>query len=337
MQLFLKILSAVFVSLFLWEIILENTILHDTGSSIHPVLGRVHTQGSYMQGTEGYSRGVINSVGMRGPEIEEKADGEYRILTLGDSFTQALYLYDNQVYTHLLEKHLRSDTKQNITVINGGFTGASPAYYIHLADYFKQLTVFDFVVIQLGPGDFNNEIFDTRKNFFVANVDGEFTTKPANLRGRYKLIQKYPQLSFLNDLSSLSIIQFGGKNIERLVKKQKERENKELDTTPVIDWSLKTLQEKYPHVVILYIPETINLHGEDINIPKVEKTIEQIAHKYKIPLVNMRYAFSVHYQKTQQPAYGFNNGQLGSGHTNVVGHTLMAQELTSYFKREVLQ
>jgi hypothetical protein len=171
----------------------------------------------------------------------------------------------------------------------------------------------------------------------VTNVDGEFTIKQAELRGRYKLIQKYPQLSFLDDLSSLSIIQFGGKNVERLVKKHRKSEAKELDNTPVIDWSLKTLQQKYPNVMIVYIPGEMNLHGEDANIPMVEKTIEQIAHKYNIPLVNMRYAFSVHYQKTQQPAYGFNNTRLGSGHTNVVGNAIMAQELTSYFKREVLQ
>jgi hypothetical protein len=336
MRLFFKILLAVFVSLFLWEIILKNTVLDDPGSSVHPVLCRVYKQGSYMQATEGYSRGVVNSVGMRGPEIAEKAAGEYRILTLGDSYTHALYLYDDQVYTHLMEKNLRSDTKRNITVLNGGLSGASPAYYIHLADYFRQLSAFDFVVIQLNAGDFD-EIFDTRKNFYVTNVDGEFTIKQAELRGRYKLIQKYPQLSFLDDLSSLSIIQYGGKNIERLVKKHRKTEVKELDNTPVIDWSIKTLREKYPNLVLIYIPEKISLHGEGTIIPKAETTIEQTAHKYNIPLINMRYTFSAHYLYTWQPAYGFNNGQPGSGHTNFVGNAIMAQELTSYLKQEVLQ
>ena len=89
MKLILKVLVALIIALVLWEIVLENCVFKTTGYITHPVLGRIYKQGTYIHGTEGYSRTLINSYGMRGPAIKSKASAEFRVLVLGDSYTEA--------------------------------------------------------------------------------------------------------------------------------------------------------------------------------------------------------------------------------------------------------
>ena len=66
----------------------------------------------------------INSLGFRGPELEPKAPGEYRILVLGDSITFGDYLPEDQVWVRRLEADLRASLPgRRIVVVNGGVGG----------------------------------------------------------------------------------------------------------------------------------------------------------------------------------------------------------------------
>ena len=67
-----------------------------------------------------------NSLGFRGPEIEAKKPGEYRILSLGESTTFGAQVGNEQTYSAVLEDLLRAAYPgRSITVINAGVAAYS--------------------------------------------------------------------------------------------------------------------------------------------------------------------------------------------------------------------
>jgi hypothetical protein len=68
---------------------------------------------------------TINSLGMRGPELEPKATNEFRILSLGESSTFGIGVESDQTYSAVLQRLLNQNaSRQKFTVINAGV----PAY-----------------------------------------------------------------------------------------------------------------------------------------------------------------------------------------------------------------
>jgi len=66
-------------------------------------------------------RATINSIGMRGREIDAKAD--FRLLVVGDSHAFGVGLKDNETLSAQLEERLQQKYGQNIIVANGGVPG----------------------------------------------------------------------------------------------------------------------------------------------------------------------------------------------------------------------
>lgn len=69
----------------------------------------------------------INSKGIRGPEYSyEKAEGDYRILILGDSFAEGYSVEFEQLFSEILKSRLNQNNKDiHIEVINAGTGGYS--------------------------------------------------------------------------------------------------------------------------------------------------------------------------------------------------------------------
>jgi hypothetical protein len=75
------------------------------------------------------ARIVTNSLGLRSPEVARKAEGEYRVLSLGESTTFGSAVAGGETYTALLAAVLQAQEEQRggtrvFTAINGGV----PAY-----------------------------------------------------------------------------------------------------------------------------------------------------------------------------------------------------------------
>jgi hypothetical protein len=87
---------------------------------------------------EGFSRIKLNNLGMRGEDISPKQKNEHRVLILGDSYTKAVQVSDNKTYSYLLQKEIKNKFKLNFNTINAGRDGASPAYYIHLTNFYNR-------------------------------------------------------------------------------------------------------------------------------------------------------------------------------------------------------
>lgn len=64
----------------------------------------------------------FNSLGMRGPEVSEKAPGTTRILMVGDSFTMGWSVEDKDLFLRVLESGLVADGHK-VEILNGGTEG----------------------------------------------------------------------------------------------------------------------------------------------------------------------------------------------------------------------
>jgi lysophospholipase L1-like esterase len=73
---------------------------------------------------------TINSLGLTGPEpVLAKARGEYRILVLGDSFTEGVGAPADSTWARVVERALSArHPGRRITTLNGGMNGSDPCF-----------------------------------------------------------------------------------------------------------------------------------------------------------------------------------------------------------------
>ncbi|MFZ0944993.1 MAG: hypothetical protein WB930_01570 [Syntrophobacteraceae bacterium] len=330
----LRLMAAAAVALLVWEVILENCVIREPGGNNSPILGRIFKPGIYLQGTEGYCKTRMNSLGMRGADILPKTAAEYRILMLGDSQTAALQVSDDKTFVHLLQTKLARNTGREIRTINAGRNGASPAYYIHLSNFYHSFMDPDYVIIEINE-DFITPIVDKTREFYVKKEGAEYVTV-ANFRDYY-LWRMFPPLKVIKPFVAFSTFKIA---LDEIPVRWEQHRNHgaparqegtpAVDYADVIDWTLKTLKSAYPEMAILYL--TLNKTESDM-----EALWRGSANKYGIDLVNTRDAFSGYYQFHLQPVNGFYNTMPGTGHINEIGHAILADCLADYFMRKVLR
>ncbi len=100
-----------------------------------------------------------NSLGLRGGEIEEKVDGEVRILGLGDSFGFGFSVSEEEGMFGRLEAMLNAeDTERNWTVLNGAVPGYSVAQGLALCRDLLPKVDPDYLLVVIFVG---NDFFDS--------------------------------------------------------------------------------------------------------------------------------------------------------------------------------
>lgn len=100
----------------------------------------------------------INSLGIRGPEIQAKAGNELRILILGDSFVEGYGVSEKDRFTGLMRDELKRNSKENISIINAGVAGYSPVLELQLLKKIYDMIRPDVVVVALDMTDFKDSI-----------------------------------------------------------------------------------------------------------------------------------------------------------------------------------
>ncbi|MBU1905513.1 MAG: SGNH/GDSL hydrolase family protein [Candidatus Omnitrophica bacterium] len=140
-------------------------------------LGVVHAPNSRFTYVERYSKEFsvkrkTNSLGLVGEEISlEKPENVFRILVLGDSFTEGLHVDEGKNFCERLEYLLNKDQIiRDFEVINAGMSGYSPiAEYLFLKRELLKLKP-DLIILQLFP----NDVFEDNKTgaMSVLNQDG---------------------------------------------------------------------------------------------------------------------------------------------------------------------
>lgn len=101
-----------------------------------------------MPGVSGPSRFVINSIGMRGDELSK--DRDFRVLTLGGSTTECLYLDQTEAWPHLLQGLLGP----RAWVGNAGRSGLHTRHHrLQAEKLLDQLPRMDAVIVLTGVND----------------------------------------------------------------------------------------------------------------------------------------------------------------------------------------
>lgn len=106
-----------------------------------------------MPGISGESRFIINSVGIRGDEFSENQ--QYRILTMGGSTTECLYLDEEEAWPHLLQEQLNSLNYYKVWVGNIGKSAlGTPDHILHMKYLLPQYPRIDAIILLIGAAEF---------------------------------------------------------------------------------------------------------------------------------------------------------------------------------------
>ena len=158
-----------------------------------PVLQPHATRGwSHRPNSQGNYFGMpttINSLGLRGPDFPVgKAEGEIRILFVGDSITVGLGVDEEDTFIRQVEKILKADSPDtNVRTINAGCSGYTTWQE---ADYLKREGLRlspDLVVL----------------NFCLNDLLDVIDTQPQQVRGR-PWIDEYPPLNHVSGLARMA-------------------------------------------------------------------------------------------------------------------------------------
>jgi lysophospholipase L1-like esterase len=119
-----------------------------------------------------------------------------KVLVLGDSYTEALEVNDDEVYTYLAQQRLEAEGIE-LALVNGGTAGRSTADYVAFAERHRQLVHPVWTVITLRDDDLGADALAPGKTRFVRGGDGKlapFVDEPRTAPGLRDLIWNNPSI-----------------------------------------------------------------------------------------------------------------------------------------------
>jgi hypothetical protein len=100
---------------------------------------------------------TTNSWGLRGPE--PNLDAPWRGIVLGDSYTQGLFVGDDQTPSECLKRDLKKRLEAEVEILNTGHLGYSPEQYYFTLKEFAERFPSQFVIVSFFANDFG-ELFE---------------------------------------------------------------------------------------------------------------------------------------------------------------------------------
>lgn len=348
---YISILAIKFISVFLascliWDFIIGSFIQTYPQTKEHPLYGLIPREGEkIVWGTEGYGIGIINNYGLLGENIEDKKNGEFRILVLGDSYTEALQVMPEQKYVYLLEKKL-TDLGYKVTVINAGKGDNSVADHLYFADYYKKEFNPDYVVIQTNLKDFTEDATKTTKHqrcFLNKDKSGNIIINaPKNLSKTQLLLNDFRQKSAISNFIVLRSLQMQlnikFRKLINVIHVFADTDKKSIEQEQYLKYSIENLKKAYgTNMLILYLDSvpiaykssmiTYNLEDEDY-----KKHLTMICDQNKINVIDTKTEFINSYKNNNISVRGFSNYRPSYyGHLNKFGHEVLADKLFNYF------
>ncbi|MCL4300489.1 MAG: hypothetical protein KJ077_32435 [Anaerolineae bacterium] len=138
-----------------------------------------------MPGVQGESHFIVNSQGIRGDEFS--AGDNYRILAIGGSTTECLYLDQAEAWPHLIQDRLNEQAGgSKVWVGNTGKSArTSREHLLHVQYLIPQYPKIDAVILLVGFNDFNSGFRWGEENPFLAASVG---AKEAVLRRAFDVL-----------------------------------------------------------------------------------------------------------------------------------------------------
>ncbi|MEO1368014.1 MAG: SGNH/GDSL hydrolase family protein [Acidobacteriota bacterium] len=134
-------------------------------------------------------KAFINGLGHRDDEAaRRKADGVFRILVLGDSFTVGANVEQDEPYAQVLERRLRGELGDRVEVLNAGVGAWNPFQYAQYFEFHGRAFDPDLVVVGFFVGN---------DSYVAQNDPGQLRTAVAGRRvSREKAAAQAESLTF---------------------------------------------------------------------------------------------------------------------------------------------
>lgn len=131
-----------------------------------------------MPGVQGSARFTGNDVGLRGPKFPTDSGNVYKIVTIGGSTTESLYLDDSEEWPHLLMEELNGRGSGIVTwVANGGQSGRNTVDHLELIRALPVLSDVELLIFMVGINDLNPTL-----SFAGGPTQGAIEAKAAQFR-----------------------------------------------------------------------------------------------------------------------------------------------------------
>ncbi len=141
-----------------------------------------------MPGIHDESRFITDKLGYRSNGGSENA--ELRVLAVGGSTTECLYLDQEETWPHLLQEELAARTGRRVWVANGGKSGLNAYHHlVQVERLLDQPPEFDLVVLFVGLNDMHQRI---RKGADTAAFDAWHRTHSAEVESRALAVHPDP-------------------------------------------------------------------------------------------------------------------------------------------------
>lgn len=312
------------------ELVLHLTVYHSPQQyAPGTYMGKQPLPGSVMlSGREGYG---ITRYGVDGEIAASSVDADGDVVVLGDSFTEAMQVMDDEKYTVVAQKQLQQ-AGLSIQVHNLGASGACLSDYTYFAQNLRQIKPqyqTEFLVIQLSKNDLNDDPFvTTRNNYFTVEADGSFTVHHNNAVGNTAETeaQQFARLSSIFKLLRM-----------RLVPADAPRTQTDVGFEQQLA-ALRKAAAGY-QVIILALPDVPVIENDQLtmNDPVYDDLLALLKAVPEWQVIDPLPAFQALAQQGRLPR-GFGNSLPGEGHMNVWGHqvvgSLLAEKIAALEQSE---
>jgi hypothetical protein len=247
-----------------------------------------------------------------------------RVLVVGDSFTEALQVGDDEVF---------SARMPNVNALNIGQSGHSAAEYVAFAAEYRARYRPDWTVVELAPQDLAGDSFIQTKTHFdeglnprviiMSDAGGRITGKLKPIRRRSNLI----------DFAMTRVQEYSaGARMPPLFRAADEETRPiatiaDVSTNWPVAAEMARLRNAYSdRLTFFFVP--------DFFVPPsgVEEVFTAECRKASLSCVNMRTVFDDYRNRGEAP-FGFPNSKFGKGHLNASGHAAAARLLESEMER----
>ena len=212
----------------------------------------LHPNPDNLPGISGEALFKVNSAGIRGEEFT--TEQTYRILAVGGSTTECLYLNQTEVWTSLLERKLSEAKHKAIWVGNVGRSGHNTRHHLLQMKYLiPQFPKIDAVIILAGVNDVHIKLSDLE-------YDPETTTKPT-------FEEEYMRAAFAIAPPAIPAYHYKRLAWWRMAKKLKDHYLTKAKAQPIQDSTGETLSQwrRYRHnaeEIVETIPDLSTALGE---------------------------------------------------------------------------
>ena len=333
--------AGILAAFLVMNVLVAALLLWSPGHRDDPALGDIPNAGLQVFGTEGYSVSRINSLGMRGSEVQPGSAGP-RVLFVGDSYTEALQVSDSKTFVARAGQLLSERGNAAVQCVNAGHSGANVADYLALASAYAAAVRPAYVVVQLDEGSFVTATQRPARGWWLKReADGWRIQREYVALGGVEtaraLLAKLPLPYLLWERMKAGVAQetFGSDRQTQAAPSAAAGAGRADPTLSVatnpelIDWAIAQLAKSYgPNLTVLYIPTSIHYDLDSTSSPsQSEIEVARACLQHSVDIVNPRSQMEAEFRRTGQPLSGFANTQPGTGHLNAEGDRIVAEVL----------